>query len=281
MVNGVTKLENLINPQVMKDMISAKLPKALRFAPLATIETKLVGQPGSELTVPVYTYIGPATDIAEGEAIPTDKLGVTTKKMTIKKVGKAVEITDEAVLSGLGNPVDEAANQLLMAIADKLDDDVIAEAKKATQRIQKAPVTVEVLQEAVDLFDDEEDVQYVAILSPADASAIRKNAAKNWLNATELGANVVLRGTLGEIDGVQIVRSKKVEKGKGFIVQITSEPVETDDEQRYGAFVITMKRDTSIETDRDILKGTTVVAGNKHYGVFLYNDKKVVRFGTD
>lgn len=52
---GTTMLKNLINPEVMADMISAKLPNAIRFAPLAYVETKLVGQAGDTLTVPKWT----------------------------------------------------------------------------------------------------------------------------------------------------------------------------------------------------------------------------------
>lgn len=47
---------------------------------------------------------------------------------TIKKVGNGVELTDEALLSGYGDPMGEAVSQLAMAVASKVDNDVIAEA---------------------------------------------------------------------------------------------------------------------------------------------------------
>ena len=49
-----TKLAQMINPEVMADMISAKLPKMLKFTPLAFVERTLVGQPGTTVTLPKW-----------------------------------------------------------------------------------------------------------------------------------------------------------------------------------------------------------------------------------
>ena len=51
---ALTKLENLVDPEVMADMVSAKLPKKIKFAPIARIHSTLVGRPGSTITVPKY-----------------------------------------------------------------------------------------------------------------------------------------------------------------------------------------------------------------------------------
>ena len=45
---------------------------------------------------------------------------------------KAVGITEEARLSGLGNPIGQAESQLAKAIAGKVDNDILAEALKST-----------------------------------------------------------------------------------------------------------------------------------------------------
>ena len=50
-----TKLANLIDPEVFSDLISAELPNAIRFSPLATVNRELVGQPGSTLNFPAWT----------------------------------------------------------------------------------------------------------------------------------------------------------------------------------------------------------------------------------
>lgn len=274
-----TKIAQMVNPEVMADMVSAKLPKMIKFTPLAYVERKLVGQPGNTVTVPKWEYSGDAKDIEEGVAIEPDQLTTKKSTMTIKKAGKGIELTDEAVLSGLGDPIGQATHQIALAIANKVDNDLVEEAKKATQFVAEAPTTGDALDRALAMFADEEDARYVAIINPADAIDLRKDTAKEWVRGSEIGANIVVSGTFGEAHGVQIVRSKKVEKGKGFLVKVSAVETDTDDVAKYGAFVINLKRDVAIETDRDILKKTTVITGDEHYGVYLYDPTKVVKFG--
>ena len=274
-----TKIEQLVNPEVMADMVSAKLPKMIKFTPLAYVERKLVGQPGNTVTVPKWEYSGDAKDIAEGEAITPDQLTTAKTTMTIKKAGKGIELTDEAVLSGIGDPIGQATHQIALAIANKVDNDLVEAAKKATQFVTEAPTTGDALDKALAVFADEENARYVAIINPVDAIDLQKDTVKEWVRGSEIGANIVISGTFGETRGVQIVRSKKVDKGKGFLVKVSAVETDTDDVAKYGAFVINLKRDVEIEKDRDILKKTTVITGDEHYGVYLYDPTKVVKFG--
>ena len=274
-----TKIAQLVNPEVMADMVSAKLPKMIKFTPLAYVERELVGQPGNTITVPKWEMSADAKDIAEGEAIVPDQLTTAKSTMTIKKAGKGIELTDEAILSGYGDPIGQATHQIALAIANKVDNDLIVEAKKATQYVDDAPTTGAALDKALAVFADEEDARYVALINPEDAIALRADTAKEWVRGSEIGADIVVSGTFGEAHGVQIVRSKKVDKGKGFLVKVSAVETDTDDVAKYGAFVINLKRDVAIETDRDILKKTTVITGDEHYGVYLYDPTKVVKFG--
>ena len=274
-----TKIAQLVNPEVMADMVSAKLPKMIKFTPLAYVERELVGQPGNTITVPKWEMSADAKDIAEGEAIVPDQLTTAKSTMTIKKAGKGIELTDEAILSGYGDPIGQATHQIALAIANKVDNDLIVEAKKATQFVAEAPTTGAALDKALAVFADEEDARYVALVNPEDAIALRADVAKEWVRGSEIGADIVVSGTFGEAHGVQIVRSKKVDKGKGFLVKVSAVETDTDDVAKYGAFVINLKRDVAVETDRDILKKTTVITGDEHYGVYLYDPTKVVKFG--
>lgn len=279
MAQGTTTTAQVINPQVMADMVSAKLPKLIKFTPLAYIERTLVGIPGDTLTVAKWTYSGDATEITEGQSIPVDQLGTSKTTMTIKQAGKAVEITDKAALVAHGDIYSEAARQIALAIANKVDNDLVVAAKTATQNIAEAPTTVDSIDKALQIFEDEEDAKYVALVNPKDAIKLRADAGKNWLRGSELGADVIVSGTFGEISGVQVVRTKKVEEGKGFLVKISPDTTDEEDNAKYGAFVINLKRDVMVENDRDILKKTTVYSGDEYYGTYLYDDTKVVKFG--
>lgn len=51
---AVTKLGNLIDPQVLADYLDVKLMDAIKFAPLCAVRNDLVGRPGDTLTLPKY-----------------------------------------------------------------------------------------------------------------------------------------------------------------------------------------------------------------------------------
>ena len=104
MSDFITKLSDLIDPEVMGDMVSARIPKKLRVAPFAKIDDTLAGVPGDTITVPAYTYIGDASDVAEGGEVAIEKMTTSTRKAKIKKAMKGIGLTDEAVLSGYGKP---------------------------------------------------------------------------------------------------------------------------------------------------------------------------------
>ena len=128
MATGQTKLANLINPQVMADIIAAELPKKIKMSPFAVVDTTLQGVAGNTITIPKFAYIGEADDVAEGIAAGTTVLTATTSQATVKKAVKAVELTDEAMLSGYGDPVGEATRQLTLSLADKIDSDCMTAA---------------------------------------------------------------------------------------------------------------------------------------------------------
>ena len=80
----MTKIENLIDAEVMADAISGKVDKAIRVTPFARIDTTLEGKnAGDTITVPRFAYIGDAEDVAEGVACGTVQLSADSKALEI------------------------------------------------------------------------------------------------------------------------------------------------------------------------------------------------------
>ena len=262
-----TKLANLVNPEVLKDIISFELPNAIRFAPLARVDNTLVGQAGNTVTVPRFEYIGDAEDVAEGVAMGTSVLTTSTQQATVKKAGKAVELTDESVLSGYGDPLGEAARQLRLAIANKVDNDVLTALATTTLEHTTAAagkLDVATVETAQAIFNDEDDAPMVLIANPADAAVLRNSAAGNWTRGTALGDQILVSGTFGEVLGAQVIRSRKLAKGTAYLVKA-------------GALAIYLKREVAVETDRDILAKTTVISADEHYGVVLEDESRAIK----
>lgn len=285
MANQTTKLSDLINPQVMADMISAKIANKIVVAPFAKIDNTLVGVPGNTVTVPQYAYIGDAADIAEGVAAETVKLTASTTTVTVKKAMKAVELTDEAVLSGYGNPVGETNNQLAQSIASKVDNDAMTALQGAQLTYDGSAATIKYsgIVDAIDLFEEEVNSEKVIFVHPKQVTQLRKDA--DFISADKYKAGVILSGEIGMIANCRVVPSKKVpvvkvgETGSQSdcyacpIVKLNND-AETEDDA--AAITIYLKRDTNVETDRVSLARKTDISVDKHYAVALSNTSKVV-----
>src|SRR5690606_25787057 len=144
------------------------------FAPLANVDRTLVGRPGSTVVVPRFNYIGDAEDVAEGAPIDLALLTADSDEFTIKKAGKGVELSDEAVLSGYGDPIGEAAKQLRLSIANKADNDALA-ALATTSVVYSAGTAFDIatIDAAAAIFNDEDQAPMVLIMNPADAGELR------------------------------------------------------------------------------------------------------------
>ena len=279
MANQTTMIADLINPQVMADMISAKIESKIVVAPIAKIDRTLVGNPGNTITVPQYAYIGDAEDIAEGIAAETVKLSTTTSTVTVKKAMKAVELTDEAVLSGYGNPVGETNNQLAKSIASKIDVDAMAALQGAqlTYDGSANKISYDGIVDAIDVFDEEFNSQKAIFVHPKQVTVLRKDP--NFISADKYSGNVIMTGEIGMIANGRVVPSKKVpldESGANYLCPIVKLNGDTETEDDAPALTIYLKRDVNVETDRVSLARKTDISADEHYAAALSNTSKVV-----
>lgn len=266
-----TKTTDVVIPQVLSDMVSGQLSKALKFLPIFDIDTTLTTTPGNTITVAKWSHIGAASDVVEGQAIPIAKMSKSTIPVTVKKAGIGVEITDEAKLSGYGDPIGEATKQIKNSIADKIDNDCLACLKTATQTATNLTkgFTVEQLETALGVFESEnENSTYVAFCNPKDAQFLRMDASKNWMQGSALGADAVVSGALGKVSGVDIVPTKKLNTNEAILVRFSNESPTVK---------LILKKNVEVESDRDIINKSTVITADQHYACYLYNEKNVVK----
>ena len=255
---NATRIADLINPQVLADMISAELPNAIVFAPLADVGRTLVGRAGNTLTMPKYAYIGDAVDVAEGEDIPIAKLTTSEVDVTIKKVGKGVELTDEAILNGYGDAVGEAKNQIKMAIANKVDNDLVTALRTATLTAS-VPMTVAGMIGARAKFGEKVNQPAVLVINSTNYVSIATD-----ILGIENTDKVLMEGVVGKVGTLQVAISDKLGDTEGFIVA-------------KGALGLELKRDVMVESDRDIVAKTNVITGDEHYVAYLKDESKAIK----
>ena len=262
-----TKLANLINPEVLADYVDKKLIYNVRFAPLAEIDNTLVGNPGDTIKFPAYSYIGAASDLTEASAISTVSLNASTVSVKIKEAGKGVEITDTAILSAFGNPVEEIASQLLKSMADKVDIDMLSTMNGIASSMTFSGVsTVMDISDSLELFGEDIDGQKALLVSPSMYTKIRNT--KDWAPASEFAAGALVRGAVGQIFGCDIMVSNRLTASQNAYIV------------KPGALRIVLKRDTLLEADRDILRRVNVYTATKHYVTYLYNAANAIKLTT-
>lgn len=314
MADQVTMLKDLYDPEVIGDFVEQKYVSAIRLAPLATIKNNLEATPGSSIVLPAFNYSGDASNVAEGEAIPVDKITMSSEQVKVSKIGKAVSFTDEARIMSIGDIQQEAANQILVAINSKVESELMASMSTTAVLTANVPATgdpSDAIADALLKFGEDIDGDKVLVIPPAFYTRLMKS--KSWIPNTEIGANTIINGVVGMVHGCQIITSERLTQAKTEYVASTDETVKSSKtyyklvngefevaadatnpkaEDLYeqvtvtgneafiikpGALGIFSKRGTLVEADRDILREVDVIKGSKIFAPYVYDKKKLIK----
>lgn len=279
---ATTMLKDIINPQVMGDMLNAKIPAMLKFTPFAKIDRTLVGVPGDTKTVPSWNFIGAAEDLAEGTSVTPTKLTASSTTFTVKCAAKSVGVTQKSINSGLGDPVGQAESQLAKSIAVKVDNDVLTAALTGTLTYDGSAKAISYagIVDAVDVLDEEEITDKVLFVNPKQVTALRKDA--DFIDKTKYNNDVMISGEIGMICGVRIVPSKQIVKndsGNYVCPLIKLEPASTEteySESELPAITVFLKAETQVDHEWFPKEQNHDITAAKYYGVALTNASKVV-----
>jgi N4-gp56 family major capsid protein len=284
---AVTKITDIINPQVMADIIEAKIEAQCKLIPYAKLDTTLQGVAGDTVTVPAWNYIGDAEDFDPETASNTDaemevvKMTAGSTTFKVKCAGKSVGILQTAINSGLGNPVGQANVQLAKSIMGKVDNDVM-EACYTAENIYtpNAVIGYAGIVDAIAKFEDEEDgVDKVMFIHPNQEATLLKDP--DFTSADKFTSGVAVEGAIGKIAGAWVKKSKKVKKQENVylnpIIKTEPDSAETEyTEDELPALTIFLKKDTQVDHEWFPKKQRHDITASKYYGVALTNGAKVV-----
>jgi N4-gp56 family major capsid protein len=281
-LTNVTTLVNgdVFDPQVVSDMINAKVEKKAAMKGYVKVNTDLHGVPGSEVTIPRWGYIGEAEDMVEGQPIDSTKMAFTTAKYGIKKIGKGVMLTDEAQLCGFGNPMGTATAQIAMSIDEKLDNDEVSVMYESHNICDASTAVIKytAIVDGVDMFGEEEDSNKVIFIHSKQKTQLRKDP--DFLSADKFQPGVLRDGVIGRIAGCDVKVSNKVKLEEGIyynpIVKLNND-AETEDDMP--AITYFLKRGNLVEHKRHVGVGDEIVC-TAHGMPAMTNEAKVVILKT-
>ena len=266
-----TKLNKLIDPEVIGAYLDVKLVDKIKLAPIVEVDRTLEGRPGSTLTLPKWGYIGDAADLAEGAELTYADIVENTQEVAVKKVAKGVSITDEAVLSGYGNPVEQIGQQLLTAVAAKIEVDLydaVKNEKVATRneagclkhQYAGAAFAKEDIIDMLAKFGEDQEGEKVLFVNPVDFAALAKDP--DFVQIMQ-GAQIIT-GEMGMLYGVRIVVANRVTAGAPFLM-------------KPGALSLVMKRNVMVEAERDMDHFANKYAVSDNYAVYVKYADRIVK----
>lgn len=259
----MTMTTDIFIPQVVADKIATDYGKYITVSNFADTETNLVGVPGDTVTRNQFAYIGDAAELAEGVDDTPVKLTSKTIEVKVKKISKQVIITDEAMLSGANDPYGEAATQIAMSIALKDDADAITTLLTTDTAATGTTLATGIVDGMKKFGERGMKKTCYAFANTSDYYDMVADYA-NWIPASQIAAELVQRGVVGQYFGAYVVPTDTV-TAKAPILMLA------------GSLKKEMKRSFLAERDRDLNNYSWLLAGSEHRIYYLYDKTGVAK----
>lgn len=273
---ATTTSSSMIKPEVFSDMVQGKFKGKLVIANFAKTDTSLVGNPGEKVNFPKWgTLQDIENDSTETTDLVPEAMSTDNVSATVKEVGKAVEITDRALLTGFGDPIGEAATQVGKVVARKIDADLVTEATtncKASNIISNTDTSSfsDKVADAKSLWGDEAEEIAVLLVHSKMYTFLLKDS--NFISQDKYPAGVLITGAIGTLFGVPVMITDRMPcKDTLDSGQVVTSRVATSLMLQRDALAYITKRAPLVETGRDILGRKTIITCNAHYAVKLVN----------
>jgi len=275
---ALTKIADIIDPEVLADQISAKFPENLVLGSTDLVEvdsTFPLGSPGTKFKIPFWKRIATFSDLSEGTAMTPNKISTGSEYATVLRGGVAFEVTDQAQLVSMADPVGEISDQLARRAAEYIDAKLVAQLENTPNTFDQKTLQVDtketLTQNAIiAALTTELGDQYFKLLS-GGAVILHSKVYGDLLqlgaiqNQYQSGMDVLKTGLIPTLLGLPVFVSDRV----------TVAAVSTWNEyQSYvvgrGALALFFQRQVMVEFDRDILKLSDIISANVHFAPHLF-----------
>lgn len=273
--NGVNK--NTIVPEVYAQLVREKIAGKVKVAQFAENLGALVDKEvGETITFPVWKYIGDANDITPGTPMTAVEMKQKQDTATIKMVAApGVKVYDYDNVTAMGRALDEAVEQQAIAIARKLDSDLIDDAQTTAFKKQiatKGTITEDELLDCLGLYGDDRDTAdfhaIVAHSSFAKSFYKMDGFVKSDITYVADKNGIVINGIIGSYMGIPVVLSDRLYDAtntEGFLIFI-----------KKGSLGYMPKENPFVEPERSASDRSTTVYTSQIYATKLTDEAGIV-----
>ena len=251
-----TGYENFVLENKMTDLVNTNLDVNALF----TVDNSLATEAGLDKVINKYTYTGKVEQLAKGAKNSTrGAVSFVPEKYTVKRYQQTFDYNDMDIMQ---DPylLDVATAGAAVVMANEIKEEYFAELAKISKTHQYTTFNYDAVVDALaEIGKEVEDGMFI-IMGTDLRAAIRKDAD---YKASRQG-EILYSGQFGTISGVPCLFSKLCGAGEAFI--------SAKDQVKF--FV---KKDGSVEQDRDIETKDNTVVYERHGVMALVDETKSIK----
>lgn len=249
----------VFNNKIIEAKAKDLLTTSVNTRNLMSVDNSLAQEAGMTKTINVYTYTGAAEEVGVGEANSVrGAISYTPVDYTVKYVQQTFDYADEDFMKD-NTIVDNMLKGATQTMTNKMAADFVAECGKATIAHAAATFGYDAIVDGIAKLNIEDESKLFVVIPNAWKADLRKDED---YKAARMG-EVVYNGQVGTVCGIPVIATKALTNA-AYVM--TNEAVK-----------LFMKKDVSVEQDRDIETRTNTIVLGAAYLVALENADKICK----
>lgn len=239
---------------------------------------EMLGQEGDTVKFPRWNAMSEFSALTEDVAMTPERLSHSLDSASVQVGGKAVEVTDWASLGASGDVSNEVGRQIATLAARYLDSRLIVEAESTTLVTSvDQTITFEAFVDAIIANWGDKAMEMIGGLVVHSKVMGDLMKLPEFKRADQLGQpGSVIRGFVGSLSTYPVYVSDRLTSVAGTPNTYTNLILKS------GALGVKFQRTLLVETDRDVLKKSDVIAADVRFALHLFFGEPLpsIRFVT-